>query len=230
MKQSGLVIATIAGVLILLGLGAWQFHRLQWKTDLLETVEVAATAPPITSIEGLETLREDGEPVDFRRIAIDVQTTDLPVMFRRFRGDQGGLKWERFVPVAAGGHYTTVFTGYDIVDDGVTDIPDVPNRLFGHVRAYDAKDLKGGNYSIEGNRYYGFNPDMTWSEAMELMGVDIAPDYYIDADPAITDAGSIPVRRPDIRNNHLQYMLTWWSFAIVLIIISSILYRRRAAA
>ena len=50
--------------------------------------------------------------------------------------------------------------------------------------------------------------------------------FYIDTVPGASDADLLPLKRPDIRNNHLDYMLTWYSFAVILLIIYFILHRR----
>ncbi len=42
-----LSIAALAGVAVLVSLGAWQLRRLEWKRDLIERVEMRADAAPI---------------------------------------------------------------------------------------------------------------------------------------------------------------------------------------
>ena len=221
MKQRGLVLATAIGVGILIALGTWQMQRLQWKTDLLERIETAATAEPLRTVSEIERLIDQGEPVDFRRVALSVTPVETDKMYRLFR--RNGLKWERFVPARNG--LESIMVGWDIVEQDEMGVPVIKPEIFGHVRYYaDPDELRGGNYSVEGNRYYKFNQDFLWMD-------EDAPRarLYIDADPALKSVDAIPVRRPDLRNNHLQYMLTWWSFAVVLMIISTILYRRQAA-
>jgi len=217
-KQPGLIAATAIGVGILIGLGTWQFQRLQWKTDLLERIEIAATAAPLTSLRQADELLARGEPIDFRKIVLEVEPMEDSEMYRLFR--RNGLQWERFVPVRIG--RDELLVGWDIVEQDVMDVPRIKPQIYGHLRHYgDPDELRGGNLSVEGNRYYKFNQDYLWMGESEPRA-----QFYVDADPAITSVDAIPVRRPDLRNNHLQYMLTWWSFAVVLLIISTILYRR----
>jgi len=59
---------------ILISLGVWQYQRLQWKTDLLAEVEASVTAPPLTSLDDLDRAIAAGEPVDFRRILVEIKT------------------------------------------------------------------------------------------------------------------------------------------------------------
>jgi len=50
----------------------------------------------------------------------------------------------------------------------------------------------------------------------ELAGINADMSFYIDAKSTDLDDEYLPPLRPDIRNNHLDYMLTWYSFAIIL--------------
>ncbi len=41
------LIAAAPAVLVLVGLGTWQLQRLQWKTELLDTIHEQMAAPPL---------------------------------------------------------------------------------------------------------------------------------------------------------------------------------------
>ena len=51
--------------------------------------------------------------------------------------------------------------------------------------------------------------------------------YYIDVVPGVTQAAELPLKRPNIRNNHLDYMLTWYGLALALLVIYLILHAQR---
>ena len=72
------------------------------------------------------------------------------------------------------------------------------------------------------NRYFHFNQTSDWYDAVRRPNIQ---GYYIDLEEAAS-ASDLPILRPDIRNNHLDYMLTWWSFALIFIIIYLILHKR----
>ena len=218
-RKASLVILTAIGVAILFALGWWQKERLEWKTAYLADVEAAVTAEPIRSLDQIARLQAAGAPLDYRRVRLPVEPIEGAPVFRVFRGR--GLKWEVFTPVRTEGR--DVFAGLDEIEDTAPVTADVPDVLTGYIRAYTPDDLRGGNFSVEGNRYYKFNQDFLWRGEGEPFST-----LYIDHDPTIPSGGPIPVRRPDIPNNHFQYMLTWWSFAVILIVISTILYRRES--
>ena len=46
-----LSLITLIGLVVLIKLGMWQKQRLEWKTELLASVEAAANAAPLTSLE-----------------------------------------------------------------------------------------------------------------------------------------------------------------------------------
>ena len=72
---------------------------------------------------------------------------------------------------------------------------------------------------------------ITPSEIGAAKGVDAVATYYIDrlrpasARPTITDWRSTEV---SVRNDHLQYAITWFSFAISLAVIYVLYHRRRS--
>jgi len=219
MRKPGLLIATLIGVAILLWLGFWQKDRLEWKTAKIAEIEAASVADPIFSMRDLLGRKERGEPVDFIRVELShngIATEDAYLVFRA--GD--GISWEVFRPVSFGDQ--VVFVSAEVIADGDA-IPHavLPNPVIGYARVYQPGNIEGGTYSIADNRYYGFNPDGVWSGA-----TGARPLVYIDAELAATSAATLNPRKPDLPNNHFQYMLTWWSFAIILVIFSLILYRR----
>ena len=221
MRKPGLVIATAIGVAILFALGWWQKERLEWKRGIIAETEAASTAPPFTSLREVQRALDAGEPVDFRRVALPAEAiADAPV-FRVYRPSSGAIRWELFTPVRSG--TGTVFAGLGTVADGeVPDGVDVPERLLGHIRLNRGR-LRGElSPNPEANRYYSFDPDGLWSEAVPEADTRV----WLDADSGYTDADSIPVRVPELSNRHFEYMLTWWSFALVLLVISATLYRR----
>ena len=218
-RKAWLLVLTAIGVAILFALGWWQKERLEWKRAYLAEVEQAVTADPVGSLAQIEWLQDSGVPLDYRRVSLRVEAIEGAPVYRVFRGR--GLVWEVFTPVRA--EDVSVFAGLGEIADDAPVSADVPDVLRGYVRAYDADDLRGGTSSPDGNRYYRFNQDFQWRPESEPFAT-----LYIDHDPSIPLGGPIPVKRPDIPNNHFQYMLTWWSFAIILIVISTILYRREA--
>lgn len=219
---------------ILISLGTWQYQRLQWKTALLAEVEAAVTAPPFTSLEDLHHAVEKGEPVDFRRIEFTATPLAASPVYAVYAPQKGGIYWDLFRQYDSS---PGIFGRYDRVPDNAK--PEamalMPAQLssdtaIGYVRkAHDMGKVESkikSQANPESNRWFKFNQSSDWGQG------EVMTSHYID----ITEfrslvegrlkADSLPIKRPDIRNNHLDYMLTWYSFAIILLIIYFILHRR----
>lgn len=233
---------------ILISLGVWQFQRLQWKTDLLAEVEASVTAPPLTSLDDLERAIAASEPVDFRRIVFETHPVPERPIYAVYKTQQGGIYWDLFR------QYDSIFGKYLTVDEAQKPDGDArsPHRFaaayhVGYVRKNHPMGRIEGwlkpKPNRETNRWFKFNQTGDWgTEAVaNLVGVTVTPDvqprtdYYVDietrlnadvSDQGVFAASALPVRRPSIRNNHRDYMLTWFSFSGLLIIFYLMIHHR----
>ncbi len=225
----GLTIVTLICVAILISLGTWQFKRLQWKTALLTEVEAAVTAAPLTSLADIEQSIKAGDPVDFRRISLTVNVDSKARPFLVYKPRQDGIYWRAFAKLSQGERH--LYGGFGVVRDDKKEtyelsyLPEGEAKIAGYVR----KDHPMGRIeswvkseaSPETNRYFKFNQTDDWDN-----GGQIKTDIYLDISEDETDANLLPIKRPEIRNNHLDYMLTWYSFALILFIIYALLHYR----
>jgi len=214
---------------ILISLGTWQYQRLQWKTALLAEVEAAAEVPPFTSFAEVQTALDAGEPVDFRRYGSSSKALGLSESFLVFTAVNKDISWRVFTAVENSN--ITAFAGLGIVSDkrrsnlqGFIDNQDIP--LIGYVRLARDKTRGAAKSTPEKNRWFGFNPRPETHDWADMSGIEADMRFYIDTVPGATDAVLLPPKRPDIRNNHFDYMLTWYSFAVILLIIYFILHYR----
>lgn len=216
-------------LVILISLGTWQYQRLQWKTALLAEVEAAVTAPPLSSFVQVQSALDAGDPVDFRRFGTTAQTLKTETPFLVFTGANRDISWRVFTPVQDGSG--TAFAGLGLIDDGARDNvsgyeagKDVV--LTGYVRLARKRERGMTKSTPEKNRWFGFNHRPKTHGWADLAGVEADMRFYIDTVPGALDASLLPAKRPEIRNNHFDYMLTWYSFALILLIIYFILHRR----
>lgn len=221
-------------LVILISLAVWQFQRLQWKTNLLAEVEASVTSPPLTSLDDLERAIAAGEPVDFRRIAFQSSPTAGQPVYAVYRSQQGGIYWDLLQ------QYGSIFARFDtVLSDSKPDGTAVsPAMIVADVHVgYVREDHPMGR--VEGwlkskpnritNRWFKFNQTRDWgsSDTLTTHYIDIETTLPFDTvDRGASAAAALPVRRPSIRNNHRDYMLTWFSFAILLIIFYLMIHRR----
>ena len=219
---------------ILISLGVWQFNRLQWKTQLLAEVEASVTAPPLTSLDDLDRALAEGEPVDFRRIAFQSAPTAGQPVYAVYKTQQGGIYWDLFQ------QYGDIFGRYDtVLSDNKPDGTEVSPAMLvadinvGYVREDHPMGLVESwlksKPNATTNRWFKFNQTGDWGDANTLTShyIDIQTKLSFDTqDRGASAAKGLPVRRPTIRNNHRDYMLTWFSFALLLIIFYMLIHRR----
>lgn len=220
---------TIPALIALVVLGLWQVQRLHWKADLIEKLQTrstsAAVAPPGPS--------DDLAKFEFQRVAVT----------GRFRHDRELYLVGRSLRGSPGFHVMTPLERTDgapavMVNRGWVpfDKQDPAKRAEGQV---------AGPVTIEGivrlQRPPGwFTPDddpkkNNWftvnSEKMaQETGVPLAGGFYVVADMSDTP-GNFPVGRQwrlDIRNNHLEYAITWFALAAALLVIYLLYHRKRS--
>lgn len=216
----GLSVAVLLCLPLLIGLGIWQYQRWHWKMDVLSEIDAAVTAPPLDGIAAMNALPEEAS-VDFRRIQLSPDAEAIGPAWHVY-APLGAIQWQPFRRVVSGRQDALV--GFRPFDDRVKEsvsLPNIDGPRAGYVRRIRSEgrfaEWFGADDSPEANRWFSVNPDGTWIPNASL---------YIELDPTETDANALPVRRPDIPNNHFSYMLTWWSFALILIAIYLILHRR----
>ncbi len=222
-----LTVVTAIALSMLVALGTWQYFRLQWKTKLLAEIEQVAEEPPFTSFAQIQTALENGEPIDFRRIGLTAEYVPMDAPFYVFSSGNLDVSWRVFLPVQQDN--LRVFAALETVrDDQRSETPVMPTgveALRGYVRL--DRDLDGHTKSTPTkNRWFGFNPlkdTHNWSSAVDG-GADTR--FYIDTVPGDLPASDLPPKRPDIANNHFDYMLTWYGLAIVLLVIYLIMHKR----
>jgi surfeit locus 1 family protein len=213
---------------LLISLGVWQYQRLQWKTALLAEVEASVTAPPLTSLDDLERAIAAGEPVDFRRIIFEAAPSPDRPIYAVYKTQAGGIYWDLFR------EYGTIFGRYDTVADTEKPTEAILNAggpTGGANIGYVREDHPMGRVEAwskskpnrQTNRWFKFNQDGSWGEGMPSSS---RLTHYIEIDPNAQSAEALPIRRPSIRNNHRDYMLTWFSFAFLLLVFYALIHHR----
>jgi len=228
----GLTIVTLICLAILLYLGTWQYQRLQWKTQLLKEVEEASIAAPLTSLEQVSEQIAQKNPIDFRRISLSGTFTaptfndGQPFHFMRSSGK--ALTWRLYQLYDDGTGQAYVAT-IEYAEAQTSNPPASitgPRDVAGYVRVVRPPSRFPLKSTPEKNRWFVFNaaPDIIdWAGPAGT----IETRYYIDWATDVKDVGDLPVRKPDIRNNHLDYMLTWYSFALILLVIYFLLHMKQ---
>lgn len=224
---------TLICVAILVSLGTWQYKRLHWKTALLEQIDAAAHSAPLTSLAELSGIIKTGAPVNFRRIELNgsfvAPTTNSGQPFHLMRSDGKRYYWRLYQPYKDGTQ--TAYVATHDFDEAGKDTPpqatigQVP--VIGYVRVVQPANKFTPKSTPDKNRWFAFNamPEThNWADA--ISGERIRTIYFIDQAMGAKSAENLPVKIPEIANSHLDYMLTWYSFVLILLVIYFILHKK----
>lgn len=219
---------TIPAVIVMLSLAAWQFQRLAWKTELIETFEARVAAEPVPApaeIEDLDAWR-------FRRVTAtghfdyerEIQITGKP-----FEGTAG---FHVVTPLRTTDGFTLIVNRGWVPErdrrpaDRPETLPDGEVTVVGIVR----RDAVRGSFVPDNEPA---NDVWLYVDIAEIarergLGAPVA-NYYVDV---LRPAGpyTLPIGAKssiDVRNEHLQYAITWLLLAATLVVIYVLYHCRR---
>ena len=219
-------VATLVSLAILVTLGNWQVQRMQWKEGLIRQIEARAYGEPGDIPLEAEWAGFSGKDQEYRRVRVsgvfdharEAQVHGLLATQTRGHPLQGFYVMTPLM--LESGAQVLVNRGF------------VPTQFRDPATRADA--LPEGEVEIVGlvrasQQRTAFVPDNVpareqWltrdvAQIAAARGLDRAAPFYIDAE---FDAGAPEWPRGggtilDIRNNHLQYAVTWYGLALVLV-------------
>lgn len=216
-------------LLALTGLGIWQLERRDWKHWLMARVEDRLAAPVMT----LPGPNADPDAIEFRRTAAVGDFLHDREMYLGGRAMAGQAGYHVLTPLRLDGG------GFLLIDRGWVPferrkpgqrpkglIPG-PVAVYGMIRRPAPPDWATPDNQPEKNDWYSID-----IKAMAVhAGLDPANmrPFYVMADDT-PNPGGLPVGRPariDLPDNHLQYALTWFALALVLLVIYVLYHRGR---
>ncbi|KAK7537247.1 COX1 assembly protein-like protein Shy1 [Phyllosticta citribraziliensis] len=211
-------------------LGTWQVRRLTWKTDLVATLEDRLIQPPLPLPP-----RVDPDAIksfDYRRVtARGVLRHDKEMLVgpRLRDGDDGFLV---FTPlerdpggVDAAGRSTSVLVCRGWIRRDRREqksrkgdaLPEGEVLVEGLLREPWKKNyFTPDNHPDRGEWYFADVEQMARAAGTQPVWIEetLRPDYLVAMDRA---EKGVPIGRPaevNVRNNHLQYIFTWYSLSL----------------
>ncbi|PHR61694.1 MAG: hypothetical protein COA43_02905 [Robiginitomaculum sp.] len=226
----GLTIAVFICLCILLTLGTWQYKRLIWKTALIEQINEAAHNQPLSHLAQINAGLTNGEALDFRRVSLDLNFIE-PSMnngnaFHLMRSNGKSFSWRLYQPAVQNGDAAYVATREftEIQKEKPPAMLVGERKIIGYVRLVQKANWTIPKSKPKINRWFAFNAA---PEILNWQGDNnIQTSYYIDHVEQVSDINDLPVLIPELRNNHLDYMLTWYSFALILLIIYALIHKK----
>ncbi len=209
-------------VLVLLGLGTWQVYRLHWKEGILARIAAAEHAP---------VLPLGANPPQYERVSVTGH-------FRFDLAARYGIDVRDTLKGPIPGHYQVV----PMERDGAPTL--LVNRGWVPETAGVSVDKPGGVVTVIGfvrpgsrpswfspadnpadRQFYTLDPPVI----LKSLGIDRALPFALTV-LGPDENGRYPVPAQDFPrppNNHLSYAITWYSLAVVLVVIFVLRLRER---
>ncbi|KAJ1799582.1 surf-like protein [Coemansia sp. RSA 2399] len=208
--------------LIAFGLGTWQVQRLKWKLALLDEVNDRMHRRPIAF--PLRVTQNEIDQNEYRRVIVHGVFDHANEMFVGPRSLEGEPGYIVVTPlVREDGSRILISRGWirrDLKDPKTRPLsqPADPLTIVAFVRRATAKNIFTPEPSPENNEWFNIDLEIMSKHAhTQQVLLDV-----IQPDSAATSIRSakcgIPIGVPfqvDIRNNHLQYLITWYTLAAI---------------
>jgi surfeit locus 1 family protein len=246
MKRRALVASAMTALMLpaLSALGYWQMQRLHWKEALIEEIRVAAEAPPSVMDETLPT--RAWRP--YQRVAAR-GVFDHAQEQRVWTTREGKSGWRILTPMffdrPGSPAHLCEFPPVVLVERGVVfgPLPSIGDKPPGPVA------VEGRLFPGETSRFVGAKGSAPgeWTladlDAMaallhppgpqcqgnapsdEALRANLAPLILVAETATGTDLPQPAPRRIELSNRHLEYALTWWSFAGILLAVYALFMR-----
>jgi surfeit locus 1 family protein len=218
--------------IVLIGLGTWQLERKAWKEGLIAALAARTSAEPVPlpSPERWSALSSEND--EFRRVTFAATfASEREVLVygsgSSVRPDVSGPGYWVFAPAeSAGGAVVVVNRGF--VPEGQQDPkthmpPASPVNLIGALRWPEPRGWFVPNDDPARNLWFARDP---LAMARAKGWGNVAP-FYVELE---SPTGPLPRAgrlTPTLRNDHLQYALTWYGLAAVLAVMFAFWLRSR---
>jgi surfeit locus 1 family protein len=231
-------ILVLAAFSVLVSLGNWQFRRLAWKEDLIARASTRPNEPaqPLPTASGWTSI--DVSADEYRPFRLSgrflnekeaLVFTSLPVQ----KGPFGGPGFWVVTPFALseGG---TVFVnrgfvphGRQLPKDRGESLSDAPTEVVGLMRPSETRGVFTPADRPDKNVFYARNVSKL-ATAKEV-SPPVAP-FTVDLTASETPPDGLPQAgetRMSFTNDHLQYAITWYGLAAVLLAVFAVYVRGR---
>ncbi|HUJ02696.1 MAG TPA: SURF1 family protein [Rhizomicrobium sp.] len=203
---------------ILTGLGLWQIHRLHWKLALIAALHANIAAPPIALDRALAL----GDAAQYHRVELAGEFDHDKEAYVFTTGEHGDPVYHVITPlILANGKAILVDRGYvppGLRDPGYRAYGQIagPRHIVGVWRVPDPPGLFTPAPDLKNRIWYARDVN----GIAKADGVALAAPVLVEAD-ATPNPGGWPKGGQTVvklRNDHLQYAITWLALAEALLI------------
>jgi surfeit locus 1 family protein len=229
-------LVTLVAFLTFVGLGTWQLQRKAWKEGLISALDQRVSTVPVALPERKDWAHLDPSTDEFRRVKFSAafipgQEALVYAAGSALRGDVSGPGYWVFA-VAQVPSLGRVVVNRGFVPEGRQDPAtrrsgelSASMTMVGAMRWPEARGFFAP--ADDPGRNLWFVRDHVAIAAAKGWG-DVAPFYVELENP--TPPGGLPhpaALKPTLRNEHLQYAITWYGLALVVAVMFVIWLRAR---
>ncbi len=207
--------AFIVALSILLGLSGWQIKRLNWKTDLISQRINSFESDPISFIN-----LNQPEKNEFRKVFVDGQLLNEFEMYMPALSKRGNNGFHILVPLkTTSGKLIIYDTGWIPLkikekEKRLLNISKNSQTFEAVIRTSGRKGYFQPDNDTDTNTWFFVEPELM----SEYLKLNFENEYYLEA--VKNGPNGFPLgnqTRIYLRNNHLQYALTWLMIACGLV-------------
>lgn len=199
-----LLIFGLFGLIILLGLGIWQVQRLVWKQDILARIEARIGAPPVA-------LPVSPDPENDKYLPVFASGTASPGLRVFASIKQSGVGYRMISVFETDGRRVLLDRGFLKIEDHTDFHRGNRVDVVGNLHWPQEVDGFTPKPDLEKNLWYARDVDamakVLDTEPVLIVARTISPNPYT--------AQPVPVGIEGIANNHLIYVITWFSLALI---------------
>ena len=211
----------LIGVAILVSLGVWQLQRLTWKEAILEVIDARITAAPVALPMTFDPSEDRFLPV---KTSGKMSNEEIHVLVSQKQIGAGYRVISAFETET--GRRILVDRGFIKVDQKQADRPTGAVTLIGNLHWPDETGSSIPEPDLNAQIWFARDvPAMAEFLKTEPVMIVIRNNSF-ENDPV----APLAVDKAGIPNDHLQYAITWFSLAVVWLIMTlTLLWRARTA-
>ncbi len=213
-------LVALAAFAVLVGLGAWQLQRKAWKEGLIAAMHERLAAAPVDLPPASQWSSLNVDAAEFRRVKFHAQFTEgrgvyVYVAGSALRDDIKEPGYFAFAPARLDDGTTVVVNRGYIPMDQQIGWPAGTSEVVGYLRWPESRPWFLSETNSASDTW--FVRDQRSMAAAKGWG-SVAP-FYVDQESPVPPSG---LPRPasltvNLRNDHLQYAVTWFGLAAVLV-------------
>lgn len=232
------LLASGLGLAVLLGLGTWQLQRRAWKEDLIARIAARTTAAPVDLAEAERQWSAERD-IEYLRVTVTGRYVGGRDNYY-FTTGSDGPGYHVYAPFRSAGRTLLVNRGYIPAAQLPRNAETVVARpagdltLVGLARAAERTGLFSGAPPAEGRNGPWLTRDLAgMTAAAHIPGIVSAEQmepFFLDLEKSNADPNVYPqagTTRLDLPNQHLEYALTWYGLAALLVVMTTLYLRSR---